>query len=115
MEKIKLIEARKQKGFSQNQMAEKLYMDVSNYNRREKGNAKISYEEWEKIALILETSIEDIYESDEGHIVIFRDNSIGNYNGTNNVYTVPEHLLEIQRKYIEKLEKELEELKKQRA
>ncbi|HLV45945.1 MAG TPA: hypothetical protein VKY32_02775 [Flavobacterium sp.] len=69
----------------------------------------------EKIALILETSIEDIYESDEGHIVIFRDNSIRNYNGTNNVYSVPEHLLEIQRKYIEKLEKELEELKKQRA
>ena len=115
MEKIKLIEARKRKGFSQNQMAEKLYMDVSNYNRREKGNAKISYEEWEKIALILETSIEDIYESDEGHIVIFRDNSIGNYNGTNNVYTVPEHLLEMQRKYIEKLEKELENLKKQRS
>jgi len=112
MEKIKLIEARKRKGLSQSQIAEKLHMDVSNYNRREKGNAKISYEEWEKIAQILETSVEDIYESDEGHIVIFKDNAIGNYNGTNNVYTVPEHLLETQRKYIEKLERELEELKK---
>ncbi|HLV45946.1 MAG TPA: helix-turn-helix transcriptional regulator [Flavobacterium sp.] len=48
MEKEKLIKVRKEKGFSQQAMAEKLYMDVSNYNRREKGNAKISYEEWKK-------------------------------------------------------------------
>ena len=108
MEKIKLIEARKRKGFSQSQIAEKLHMDVSNYNRREKGNAKISYEEWEKIAQILETSVEDIYQPDEGYFIICKDQSVG----INNVYTVPEHLLETQRKYIEKLERELEELKK---
>ncbi len=113
MEKIKLIETRKRKGLSQNQIAEKLHIDVSNYNRREKGNAQISYDEWEKLAQILDTPLEDIYESDEKHFVIFKDNAIGNYNGTNNVYSVPEHLLETQRKYIDKLEKELEELKKQ--
>lgn len=112
MEKEKLIAVRKQKGFSQQTMANHLCIDVSNYNRREKGNAKISYEEWEKIAQILETSVEDIYQPDEGYFIICKDQSVGINNGTNNVYTVPEHLLETQRKYIEKLEKELEELKK---
>lgn len=102
MEKEKLIAVRKQKGFSQQTMANHLCIDVSNYNRREKGNAKISYEE----------SVEDIYQPDEGYFIICKDQSVGINNGTNNVYTVPEHLLETQRKYFEKLEKELEELKK---
>ncbi|WP_447951548.1 helix-turn-helix domain-containing protein [Chryseobacterium koreense] len=37
MEKTKLIEARKSMGLSQNFLAEKLCVTVSNYNRREKG------------------------------------------------------------------------------
>ena len=45
MEKIKLTEARKRKGFSQSHIAEQLCMDVSNYNRREKGQAKITAKE----------------------------------------------------------------------
>ncbi|MCL2247489.1 MAG: helix-turn-helix domain-containing protein [Lentimicrobiaceae bacterium] len=38
MEKSKLIEMRKFKGFSQKQIADKLNMSVSNYNRYEKGH-----------------------------------------------------------------------------
>lgn len=45
MEKEKLIAVRKQKGFSQQTMANHLSMDVSNYNHREKGKIKISFEE----------------------------------------------------------------------
>jgi transcriptional regulator with XRE-family HTH domain len=41
MEQTKLIEVRKLKGFSQQQIAEQLFMDVSCYNRREKGQVKI--------------------------------------------------------------------------
>ena len=37
MEKQKLIQARKQRGVTQRQMADVLCMDVSNYNRKEKG------------------------------------------------------------------------------
>ena len=37
MEKNKLFEARKTKGFSQLQIAEKLHMDHTSYQRREKG------------------------------------------------------------------------------
>ena len=112
MEKVKLIEARKAKGYSQSQMAEELCMDVSNYNRREKGQAKISHSEWEKLSDILDVSIEDIYENEESNIFVCKDNANGNYQGTNHIYSVPEYLLESQRKYIAKLEEEISYLKK---
>jgi len=111
MEKMKLIEARKSKGFSQAVIAERLCMDVSNYSRREKGQARISQSEWEKLSKILEVPVEDIYESDETIIFVCKDNANGNYQGTNHIYSVPEYLLESQRKYIAKLEEEVENLK----
>lgn len=113
MEKIKLKETRENKGLSQKQIAEKLFMDVSNYNRREKGQAKISANEWEKLASILEVPVEDIFESEEATFIICKDQSVGIINGTNNVYTVPEFLMESQRKYIQKLEEEIQQLKGQ--
>ena len=113
MEKIKLIEARKSKGLSQQQLAEKLCMDVSNYNRREKGQSKVSSSEWEKLASVLEVPVEDIFESEESIFIICKDQSVGINNGTNNVYTIPEFLLESQRKYIQKLEEENTQLKEQ--
>ena len=113
MEKIKLIEARKSKGLSQQQLAEKLCMDVSNYNRREKGQSKISSNEWEKIANLLEVSVEDIFESEEAMLFVCKDNATGNYQGYNHIYSIPEFLLESQRKYIAKLEEENAQLKEQ--
>ena len=112
MEKIKLIEVRKSKGYSQNQMAEELCMDVSNYNRRENGQSKISHSEWEKLSKILNVPVEEIYENEEANLFVFKDSSIGNYLGTNHIYSVPEYLLETQRKYITKLEEEINGLKK---
>jgi transcriptional regulator with XRE-family HTH domain len=49
MEKTKLIQARTKRGFTQQQLAEALCVHVSNYNRREKEQIKISNSEWEKI------------------------------------------------------------------
>lgn len=106
MEKIKLIEARKKKGFSQQQIAEKLCIDVSNYNRRERGQAKIHSSEWIKLANILDVQVEDIFESDEYSFIVCKDQSVGINNGTNNVYTIPEFILENQKNYIKKLEEE---------
>ena len=111
MEKVKLIEARKNKGYSQMYMADKLCVDESNYCRREKGHSKISFAEWEKLAQILNVSVEDIYETDENQLFICKDNASGNYQGTNNIYSVPESLLETQQKYIKKLEEEIHYLK----
>ncbi|WP_291119079.1 helix-turn-helix transcriptional regulator [Flavobacterium sp. UBA6135] len=106
MEKFKLIEVRKKKGISQQQIAEKLCIDVSNYNRREKGLAKIHSSEWVKLASILDVPIEDIFEVEETTFIICKDQSVGINQGTNNVYTIPEFILESQRKYIQKLEEE---------
>jgi len=111
MEKIKLLEMRKSKGLSQNQIAERLCMDVSNYNRRENGQVKINIPEWEKLAKILEVPLDEIYESEESQVFICKDNSSVNYQGTNNIYSVPEFLLETQQKYIKRLEEEIVELK----
>lgn len=113
MEKTRLIEARKRRNVSQEKMADILCMDVSNYNRREKGTAKISVQEWQKIAETLEVPLEEIYENEESMVMIFNDNAVGNGNGiiVNNNYNIPLSLLESQKKYIEKLEAEIEELK----
>lgn len=111
MEKKLLAEARQKKGFTQQQFADLVFMDVSNYNRKEKGTVKVRTEEWEKFAKVLGLHVEDIYEPDEAHYFVFRDHAIGNYLGNNHIYTIPEHFLEMQRKYIDKLEKEIEALK----
>ena len=111
MEKVKLAKARISKGFTQQQMAEFMCMDVSNYNRKEKGHTKIRHDEWEKLSEILEAPLENIYESEDSHCFVFRDSATGNYLGTNHIYTIPEYFLEMQRKYIEKLEQEISDLK----
>ena len=114
MEKYRLIEKRKAKGFTQSAIADKLCMDVSNYNRRERGQSKISLEEWEKLSDILQEPIENIYESEDSQVFICRDSSTVHYQGTNNIYSVPEYLLEVQRKYIEKLENEIREYREKK-
>jgi transcriptional regulator with XRE-family HTH domain len=114
MEKNKLITKRKAKGFSQSMIAEKLCMDVSNYNRREKGQVRISSMEWDKLAEILEESVENLYEAEEGQMFVAKDNSTVHYQGNNHIYAVPEHLLETQRKYIEILERKVRGIKEDR-
>lgn len=86
-------------------------MDVSNYSRREKGQVKISFCEWEKLAGILQEPIENIYESEDTQVFVCRDSTTVHYQGTNHIYSIPEYFLETQRKYINMLEKELHELK----
>ncbi len=111
MEKERLTETRIKKGFTQQQMAEKLCMDVSNYNRREKGQIKISQTEWEKLSQLLNVSVEDIYEAEETMVFICKDNATSNYQGNNHIYSIPEYFLDNQKKYIQKLETENQALK----
>lgn len=110
MRKVKLIKARKHKGFSQSQLAEQLCMDVSNYNRREKGQTKISFSEWEKLSKILEVPVEDIYENEESNFITAKDKSVSTSNEIL-PYTAFERLLDNQQKSIAKLEEEVFYLK----
>ena len=86
MIKTKLISARK-KLYTQEKMANLLHMSQSQYHRREKGDVKISDEEWERIAKVLDTTVEDIKEDDSlMHQVNNYDNNSGNYFGSNNYF-----------------------------
>jgi transcriptional regulator with XRE-family HTH domain len=111
MEKLKLTEARKMKGFLQNEIAEKLCMDPSCYSRRESGEIKITITQWKKLAEILEVPFEEIYEPDESNVFICKDSTQVNYQGTQYIHPVPESLLDSQQKLIKKLEEEIAELK----
>ncbi|MCV9930767.1 helix-turn-helix transcriptional regulator [Flavobacterium sp. LS1R47] len=62
--KEKLLNARLNKGLSQEELAYLIGMTQSNYSRRERGLKKISDYEWIQIAKHLEVKEEDIYELD---------------------------------------------------
>ena len=122
MIKTKLIAARK-KLYTQEKMANLLHMSQSQYHRREKGDVKISDEEWERIAKVLNTTVEDIKDDDYSQQVINNyDNQSGNYVGSNNYfYNIPDFVLDNQQDYInllkeriQKLEEEVNLLKKQK-
>jgi DNA-binding XRE family transcriptional regulator len=110
MKKNKLIEARNKKGYTQDYMAATLSMDISSYSRKEQGKIKIANHEWKQLSEILETPVEDIYESDESMMFVFNDHATGNGNIVTN-YTIPQSMWESQKKYIEKMEEENQNLK----
>ncbi|NBC58757.1 MAG: helix-turn-helix domain-containing protein [Bacteroidetes bacterium] len=64
------MQARKNKGATQQQVADVLCMGVSNYSRKEKGILGMRDEEWVKIADFLEVPLEDIYEDDRKQVFI---------------------------------------------
>ncbi|KFE97891.1 helix-turn-helix domain-containing protein [Chryseobacterium luteum] len=115
MQKEKLRGVRKRKGFTQQQIADIIATDVSNYSRKESGDVKIFKDEWDKIARFLEVPLEEIYEDGEEikQINNFDSNTnssnIGNVSG-NYYCNVPEFLLESQRDLIELLKKENQRL-----
>lgn len=113
MIKTKLIKARKGK-YTQENMAKLLHMTQSQYQRREKGEIKISDEEWERIAKALDTNVENIKEDDSNLQVNHYDNNSGSYFGSNNYfYNIPDFILENQQEYINFLKKEIESLKEE--
>jgi transcriptional regulator with XRE-family HTH domain len=110
MIKQKLLEKRKAKGKSQEDMAYEMKISQSQYSRRENGQVAITPEEWEEIAKILQTPLEEIFQQEESMVFNCDNQSVGIVNGTNNIYTVPEFLLDNQQKYILKLEEENKKL-----
>lgn len=99
MIKNKLIQLRKAK-YTQENMAKLLHMTQSQYQRREKGDIKISDEEWERIAKVLDTPIEGIKEEDS---TIHQINNYRNY--------LSDYILENQQDYKNLLKKEIQDLR----
>ncbi|MEC5395932.1 helix-turn-helix transcriptional regulator [Bergeyella sp. RCAD1439] len=100
MEKEKLRNLRVSKGVSQDIMAEVICRDKSAYCRKEKGEVKITMNEWEKMAKFLNVGIEEIYESDTKEVKINEQN-----------YHVPIAFVEHLHDYIRMLKSEIVELK----
>jgi DNA-binding XRE family transcriptional regulator len=119
VEKIKLIEARKNKGYSQEYMASELSFSESSYCRKEKGQLKITPEEWKKFAELLGVPVDDIFDPDENQVFIYNEHSSSSYYGDNNStinFSIPEFMLDALQKHIKNLEgenKHLKELLKQ--
>ncbi|WP_306461416.1 helix-turn-helix transcriptional regulator [Chryseobacterium phosphatilyticum] len=115
MEKLRTL--RKQKGYTQQQIADIIATDVSNYNRKENGEVKIFDDEWEKLAKVLDVSVEDIKEDRPATVVqnlTFNDSSsnTSNQSGNYNQYcNIPEYLLESQQEYIKLLKEQITLLK----
>ena len=103
----------REKKFTQEEFAYKLGMETSNYNRRENGVTKISKQEWDKMAKILETTLDEIYEPEDGVYVINGDYAHGNFGSGGIFNTHSEFAFETMKKYILKLEEENQQLKEQ--
>jgi transcriptional regulator with XRE-family HTH domain len=115
MLKEKLIRQRKEKQFSQQDMAKHLNISQSQYLRKEKGEIGIRDEEWERMAKLLDVEVNDIKESDSENSINQNFENItdisNSYVGSNNIYcNVPEYILQNQREYIEILKKQIIDL-----
>lgn len=109
MLKFKLLEARKRKNYTQEYMAATLFMDISNYSRRESGQIKINIKEWQRLAEILDVPIEQIYETEDQVFLNAKEKSRTTEKDVYNP-TPTQHSNQLQ-KSIDKLELEVRELK----
>lgn len=101
---------RKEKGFTQKEMALKMAMEQTTYSKKERGKSPITEDEWERFATVLETTIEELKETNESmpknENCTFNDNSIGIQ-----IVSMPKETLDIMIKYTAKLEAEIIQLK----
>lgn len=112
MIKQKLISKRKQKGFSQMEMAHLLNMEQSQYSRRETGITRISTEEWQSISKVLSCDVEDVFESSESIFIANNSTTNGSIGVHNVCQNQSDFTIEVLKKYILKLEEEVSSLKK---
>ncbi|PIF45400.1 helix-turn-helix protein [Chryseobacterium sp. 52] len=116
MQKEKLRTIRKKKGITQQQIADIIATDVSNYSRKESGDVKIIKIEWEKIATFLDVPVEDIYEEDEVRTTINNENNATGENSGqySNYYNIPNSVIDNLQDYITLLKEEIKSLKERK-
>ena len=121
MQKEKLRLIRKQKGYTQQQVADYIATDVSNYSRKESGDVRIIQDEWDKLARFLEVPVEDIYEEETAAVVVNNDHpvfndrssSAGVITNQNNYDNIPGAVIENLQGYIALLKEENAKLKEE--
>ncbi|MDR2237750.1 MAG: helix-turn-helix domain-containing protein [Chryseobacterium sp.] len=119
MQKEKLRLIRKQKGYTQQEIADIIATDVSNYSRKESGDVRIIRDEWDKIARFLDVPVEEIYEEEEAKVVVNNDHPVFNDtsssgNGVFNMFNnIPGTIIQNLQDYIALLKEENERLKEE--
>ncbi|GAB0155367.1 hypothetical protein CHRYSEOSP005_06280 [Chryseobacterium sp. Alg-005] len=117
MQKEKLRSLRKKKGYTQQQIADVIATDVSNYSRKESGDVRIIKDEWDKIARFLDVSVEEIYEDDDAKVIINNEHPVFNDNAASSVITqfnnFSASVIQNLQDYISLLKEENERLKEQ--
>lgn len=113
MKYVKLMNARKSRGYTQSQMAELVAMEQTTYSRKEIGKSSITDDEWNKFAKVLKIPVEDIKEVKAATNInnsnwSLNDNSIGIQ-----YVNIPQNVFEIIIKYNAKLEQEINTLNQQ--
>lgn len=103
----KLINSRKKKGLTQQQMAVKIAMEQTTYSKKERGISPINDEEWNRFAKALDIPVDEIKEvstplSIKNQNFTFNDNAINAHNNIN----IPQNIFDIIIKYNAKLEEE---------
>ena len=102
---MSLKQIRTNKGFTQKQMAQQMAMEQTTYSKRENGKSPITDKEYEKLAQLLESSIDEIKLDQnippKNENCTFNDQSIGI-----NYVNIPANVLDIILKYNAKLETE---------
>ena len=114
MVKNKLINARKEKNMTQEVISKLVFMSQSQYQRRERGEIRISDDEWMKIAEVLGKEVDDIKEEDNFTTINNYEGHSGYYSASNNYfYNNPEFIMKNQQDYIEMLKEENIRLKEE--
>lgn len=108
--KEKLIRKRNEKAFTQKDLAEYLRISQTQYSRKEKGEVEITNEEWERISKLLDTSIQEIRETEIDRIDFKSTlNNDLSQNTRASYYNIPEFLLDNQQEFIQMLKKEIQQ------
>lgn len=116
MQKEKLRLVRKKKGYTQQQIADVIATDVSNYSRKESGDVRIIKDEWEKIAKFLDIPLAEIYEEEDAQIIVNNDHPVFNDSAASGVYhynnnSIPISIVENLQEYITLLKEEIKDLR----
>jgi len=110
----KLKTVRKNKGFSQGQMAKALATDASNYSRKERGEVKIYEDEWQKLSKVLDVPIDELKESERNFSFQYDNSTFHDHSGSNvNYYNIPNFIVENLQEYINLLKEEVQRLKEE--
>ncbi|MCU0439636.1 MAG: helix-turn-helix transcriptional regulator [Raineya sp.] len=83
----KIIQIRKEKGYTQEYVAEMLGISQSAYHKIESGRASLKLEQALKLAQVFEKSLEDFLPENSNYFNIYnnKENSVNGLNITNNI------------------------------